>query len=272
MAIVIYILSGCLVLLGLGNLLAAWYSKRVGCLVAGICFTVAGVTAILLVAWWPLLVGFVLGWILRLMGLDPSWGRRVSHELTVEELLGVSKAELDARPLEILDITCDEFAVADLTKFVRACFGNTTAAEVIDALNRSALTPTPHPDPLGLDQRLPPFDQAHHFAFRSGKAKGILQLLVTEGCFLQVGYQLLFPRRLFSGFRKACKTAMQVAVERYGRGMDSSTLGAKLRLFADDATHCYVSFYTRGPVKSLVVRVGDREIWDKFTASRGQNT
>ncbi|MGB2614349.1 MAG: hypothetical protein WBE06_06545, partial [Phycisphaerae bacterium] len=150
-------------------------------------------------------------------------------------------SQQDIPLLLVLDVSRDELSVADLTRFVRACFGNTTSAEVINALNKSALTPVPHPDPLGLDQALPPFDKAHHFGFKSGNARGILELLVTRCRFLQVGYQLLFQGEFSSDLREACKTAMQVASEFYGQGENLPYSGAEIWLFADDATLCYVS-------------------------------
>lgn len=72
MAIVIYVLAGLSILLAVGGLSAYSQSKSVGLLLSSIISIVLSITAIVLVHWWPLVVGFVANWGLKLVGLDPS--------------------------------------------------------------------------------------------------------------------------------------------------------------------------------------------------------
>jgi hypothetical protein len=72
MAILIYILAGLSIVLAIGGLSAYAQSKQIGLLLSSIVSIGFSVTAIVLVHWWPLVVGFALNWGLKLLGLDPS--------------------------------------------------------------------------------------------------------------------------------------------------------------------------------------------------------
>ena len=72
MAIVIYILAGLSILLAVGGLSAYAQTKHIGLLLSSIISIGFSVLAIVLVHWWPLIVGFGLNWGLRLLGLDPG--------------------------------------------------------------------------------------------------------------------------------------------------------------------------------------------------------
>lgn len=72
MAIVIYILSGLSILLAIGGLSAYAQTKHVGLLLSSIVSIVFSTLAIVLLHWWPLIVGFSINWTLRLIGLDPG--------------------------------------------------------------------------------------------------------------------------------------------------------------------------------------------------------
>jgi uncharacterized membrane protein (UPF0136 family) len=75
MAIVIYILAGLSILLAIGGLSAYVQTKQIGLLLSSVVSIVFSVLAIVLVHWWPLIIGFGLNWGLRLLGLDPSHRR-----------------------------------------------------------------------------------------------------------------------------------------------------------------------------------------------------
>lgn len=69
---VIYVLSGIFILLSLA-LVFAWYRIRhPGLILMSSTYGSAAVLALMLMEWWPLLAGFALAWVLRLMGLDPG--------------------------------------------------------------------------------------------------------------------------------------------------------------------------------------------------------
>ena len=72
MEIVIYILAGLSILLAIGGLLAYSETKHIGLLLSSIISITFSVLAIVLVHWWPLLIGLGLNWGLRLLGLDPG--------------------------------------------------------------------------------------------------------------------------------------------------------------------------------------------------------
>lgn len=72
MEIVIYVLAGLSILLAIGGLATYATTKHIGLLLSSIVSIGFSVLAIVLVHWWPLLVGFALNWVLRLVGLDPG--------------------------------------------------------------------------------------------------------------------------------------------------------------------------------------------------------
>jgi len=78
MAIVIYILAGLSILLAIGGLSAYAQTKHVGLLLSSIVSIVFSTLAIVLLHWWPLIVGFSINWTLRLIRLDPGARRGCS--------------------------------------------------------------------------------------------------------------------------------------------------------------------------------------------------
>lgn len=72
MDIVIYVLAVVSIILALGGLSAYWQTKHPGLLISSIVSIGFSVLAIVLVHWWPLVVGFGLNWVLRLLGMDPG--------------------------------------------------------------------------------------------------------------------------------------------------------------------------------------------------------
>ena len=72
MAIIIYILAALSILLALGGLAAYAQTKHIGLLLSSIVSIGFSALAIIMVEWWPLVVGFGINWVLRLLGLDPG--------------------------------------------------------------------------------------------------------------------------------------------------------------------------------------------------------
>lgn len=47
-------------------------NRQKGLLLLGCTYFVAALTAVVLTAWWPLVAGFAIAWVLRAMGLEPE--------------------------------------------------------------------------------------------------------------------------------------------------------------------------------------------------------
>jgi hypothetical protein len=75
MTTLLYIVEGIFALMTVGLISGYTASKHIGLLLAAIVFGGAAAISFHLMAWWPLAVGVVLAWVLRLLGLDPSPGR-----------------------------------------------------------------------------------------------------------------------------------------------------------------------------------------------------
>ncbi|HTD92138.1 MAG TPA: hypothetical protein VK663_15850 [Burkholderiales bacterium] len=71
MAWVVYSFAAMFVCWGLALFFAYTRSKRHGLLLLGSTFFSAGVLAVVMVHWWPLVGGFAIAWVLRAMGMDP---------------------------------------------------------------------------------------------------------------------------------------------------------------------------------------------------------
>lgn len=69
---IIYVLAGVSILLGLGGFQSYRDTKYIGLLLSSLVSIGFGFTAIILIQWWPLVVGFLVNCGLRFLGLDPS--------------------------------------------------------------------------------------------------------------------------------------------------------------------------------------------------------
>ncbi len=56
----------------LGTFVEFLHGRKIGNLFGAMTFAAAAGVSLCLSAWWPLLAGFVFGWVLRLLGLDPD--------------------------------------------------------------------------------------------------------------------------------------------------------------------------------------------------------
>ena len=72
MEFIVYILSISFVLMA-GALMFAYHrTKHYGMFLMGITYAASAGLAVVLMHWWPLVAGFILVWILKLLGLDPG--------------------------------------------------------------------------------------------------------------------------------------------------------------------------------------------------------
>jgi hypothetical protein len=71
MNVVIYVFSGLYIALTVALLFAYWRIRQPGLVLISTTYGSSAALALLLMEWWPLLAGFALAWVLRLMGMDP---------------------------------------------------------------------------------------------------------------------------------------------------------------------------------------------------------
>ena len=72
MDIVIYILAASFVFMAAALVLTYKRNRHYGVFLLGLAYATSAVLAVVLMHWWPLVAGFVLVWVLRLLGLDPD--------------------------------------------------------------------------------------------------------------------------------------------------------------------------------------------------------
>lgn len=72
MTIIIYALSAVFFLLAAALGFTWWQRRHPGALLLAATYAMAAALALLLDAWWPLAIGLLSAWSLRLMGLDPG--------------------------------------------------------------------------------------------------------------------------------------------------------------------------------------------------------
>lgn len=177
-----------------------------------------------------------------------------------------------------------EVFIEDLTRFCVACFSAPNIADVISALRDSSLEEAPYQGMAGIGTQsgnFPAFDQALWFMVRCPcpvrlwqflllggrllQAVGPLELLVSKGQLLQAGYALAFPRAFFTNpSKKGYARALSVVVSLYGQGVPMPYLAGEGRLFNDAVSHCYIAQTSAAGNDALVLRVGDRALWDAF--------
>ena len=72
MDIVIYVISAVFVLLAAALLFSWWRGRHPGALLLAATYLFAAALALMLREWWPLVIGLLSAWALRLMGMDPD--------------------------------------------------------------------------------------------------------------------------------------------------------------------------------------------------------
>jgi hypothetical protein len=72
MEIIIYIFAASFIFMALALIFTYRRTKHYGVFLLGLTYGAAAALAIVVMHWWPLVAGFVLVWLLRLLGLDPD--------------------------------------------------------------------------------------------------------------------------------------------------------------------------------------------------------
>ena len=72
MVYVIYFFAGAFILLSAGMFFAYYRSRHFGLFIMAMTYAASGLLAFGLPHWWPLVTGFVLAWMLRMLGLEPK--------------------------------------------------------------------------------------------------------------------------------------------------------------------------------------------------------
>lgn len=76
MEIIIYIFSASFIFMAVALMITYQRTKHYGVFVMGLTYGASAGLAIMITHWWPLAAGFVLVWVLRLLGLDPDTQKR----------------------------------------------------------------------------------------------------------------------------------------------------------------------------------------------------
>ena len=72
MEIVIYVIAAVFALLAAALVFTWWRNRHSGALLLAMTYLVASGLAVMMNEWWPLVLGFLSAWALRLMGMDPG--------------------------------------------------------------------------------------------------------------------------------------------------------------------------------------------------------
>jgi hypothetical protein len=72
MQIVIYVIAAVFVALAIALIFTWWRQRHIGALLLALTYLIAAGLSVYLDEWFPLAIGFLSAWSLRLMGLDPG--------------------------------------------------------------------------------------------------------------------------------------------------------------------------------------------------------
>ena len=84
MVYLIYGFAGLFVVLSCAMLYAFYRGRDFGLFIMGVTYGASGVLALALPHWWPLVAGFVLVWLLKLLGLEPGVEPPIDSKADIE--------------------------------------------------------------------------------------------------------------------------------------------------------------------------------------------
>jgi hypothetical protein len=73
--VIIYVFAALFIALALGLFFAYYRMRHPGTLLMGITYLASAGAALGYMQWWPLVMGLLLTWVIRLMGLEPRTDR-----------------------------------------------------------------------------------------------------------------------------------------------------------------------------------------------------
>jgi hypothetical protein len=73
--IVVYIFAGLFMLIALGLVFTYYRTRHPGTLLMATAYGASAAAALVYMSWWPLVLGFALVWVFRLMGFEPTSSR-----------------------------------------------------------------------------------------------------------------------------------------------------------------------------------------------------
>lgn len=74
MNLIIYVFSASFILMALALLFTYQRTRHYGVFLMGLVYGAAAAVALVQMHWWPLIAGFAVVWVLKIMGLDPGQG------------------------------------------------------------------------------------------------------------------------------------------------------------------------------------------------------
>ncbi len=93
MEIVIYVFAAVFTLLAAALIFTWWRNRHPGALLLALTYLVAAGLSVMLNVWWPLVLGFLSAWALRLMGLDPGMEQGAGKKGATEAEMNQGKAD-----------------------------------------------------------------------------------------------------------------------------------------------------------------------------------
>jgi len=85
MEIIVYIFAASFVFMAIALFMVYRRTQHYGVFLLGATYGVSAVVAVVLMHWWPLVAGFTLVWVLKLLGLDPGTGKQDTRGVRSEE-------------------------------------------------------------------------------------------------------------------------------------------------------------------------------------------
>jgi hypothetical protein len=80
MEIIVYLFAASFVFMAVALFMVYRRTRHYGVFLLGSTYGVSAVVAVVVMHWWPLVAGFALVWVLKLLGLDPGTGKGVREE------------------------------------------------------------------------------------------------------------------------------------------------------------------------------------------------
>ncbi|MCE9642023.1 MAG: hypothetical protein K8S22_18030 [Betaproteobacteria bacterium] len=84
MDIIIYFFAASFVFMAAALMITYKRTRHYGVFLLALAYAISAVLAVVLTHWWPLVAGFALVWVLRLLGLDPDVEKNAAEQSVKE--------------------------------------------------------------------------------------------------------------------------------------------------------------------------------------------